>query len=442
MDVFKEEIKRLINEGIIRTSKSVFSSPSFLLKKKSGKPRLIIDFRELNKFTLEDNFPFPALEDLFVGLKEARYFSQLDLGNGYYQIPIAKEDQWKTSFTTPFGQYEFIRMPFGLSTAPRIFQREMTKIFEDIPEVRVFVDDILISTKTLEQHQEVLEKVWKKVQKHGISLNLEKCKFSVNEITYLGQILHEGKMKFDLSSLKEALFKKIPKTKRDVRKLIGYTNWFRQYIPKLSEISRPLCNLLKEKEVFNWAKEHEDARKKIYEEIMKQNQLIIPQLNEPFELHTDASDHGISDVLTQKGKVIKLFSKALTKTQSQYSTVEKELFAIPECMKAFRKLVSMVHTSIYTDNRNIVYDKSALSNRSQRWKIALSEFPHTLIYRAGSLNAGPDYLSRLYAIKTTDFLSTTELLKWQGKYNIPSKKLNQKLRLIMKISCFWMQKKE
>ncbi|KAF9761847.1 Transposon Ty3-G Gag-Pol polyprotein [Nosema granulosis] len=236
----KDEIARLIALDVIQESKSVYASPAFTIPKKNGKTRLVIDYRELNKKTVKLGYPFPGIQYTLIDLKGARFFSQLDLNMGYYQIEIAEKDRYKTAFVLPFGHYEFKRMPFGLCNAPREFQKIMTNKLKEFNFVKIFLDDILIFSKTAEEHENHIEKVLKKLHEEGISVNYEKSSFMNKEVKYLGKIIDERGIRPDTTVLLNLDKLAVPRNRKGLMQLLGIINWFRDHVPGLSQRIAPL----------------------------------------------------------------------------------------------------------------------------------------------------------------------------------------------------------
>ena len=397
---FKDEIKRLLSLGIINHSNSRFASPCFPLVKPSGDIRLIIDYRILNSFTENDPFLIPRIEELLSQLRDSVIFSRLDMKNGYYQISVHKPDVPKTAFVSPFGHYEFTRMPFGLTTAPRTFQRTISKIFTADNEVLVFIDDILIHNKSLTEHETSLKKVMKKVVSNNIQLNVEKCEFFRNSVKYLGNIIEHNLIRPDKESLKIHKPGKPPKSFRELRRVLGFVNWFRPYVPSLSDSTAELTELLKLKK-FTWNEKLTHCLENVWNKLENAVVLNIPDQTSPFCLYTDASQKGISGVLLQQNALIRVFSAKLSPVEQRYSAVERECLAIIKAMLNFRTLVYNARTYIYTDNRNITFQKPLKNSRLQRWTLILPEFSFFLIHIEGKSNQPADFMSRLETVEDT-----------------------------------------
>ena len=392
---FQNEITRLEQKGIIRTSTSPFASPCFPIKKASGEIRIVIDFRKLNSVTISDPFPMPLIEDMLMELKDARVFSRLDMRNGYHQIAMEPADIEKTGFVTPFGHFEFLRMPFGLATAPRTFQRTISNIFKKTVGVLVFLDDLLIFTNNETEHIAILERVFALIKDNHILLNLNKCDFFKEEVKYLGSIICQGKIRPDLTEIKNQFTKEPPRTLRQVRKTLGFINWFRQFVPKLSEFTAFLSEKLKQKQLY-WQERDNERMKLIWQAITEASTLTIPDINKPYKLFTDASLVGISGILIQENKLIRIYSAKLSPTEKRYSAIEREMLAIIKSMLAFRNYIFNCRTIVFTDNANITHETRLGTSRIQRWKLILTEFDLVLVHVKGENNSGADFISRAF----------------------------------------------
>lgn len=373
-----------------------------MIEKANGRLRLITDFKKLNDKTQKESYPFPCLEDQLQNLKGAEIFSQLDLDKGFYQIPIAEQDTHKTAFVLPFGHFEYLRLPFGMANSPRSFQRSMNTLFEGLPYVKVFVDDILIYSKKKEEHIEHVETTLNRIISAGGKINFDKSKFGLDTVEYLGfKIDKEG---YTIIK-KELTIKKLdaqPINKKQLQKFIGTANWFRKFIPDLSKHMILITDKLKEDEKkLKWKAKEEEARKEILQLISKAIKLYHSDPHTKFILECDASENGIGGVLIQNKKIINVHSKKLNASESNYSIVEKELYAIIKSVEAFKKYIWCAHVCIKTDSKNISYLKQSASNRIGRWRLLLEEYDYCLTHIAGENNCLADMLSR-------DMVLTTE----------------------------------
>ncbi|KAF9760579.1 Retrovirus-related Pol polyprotein from transposon 17.6 [Nosema granulosis] len=237
---------------------------------------------------------------------------------------MAEDSIEKTAFVTPFGHYEYLRMPFGLSNAPRVFQQAMANKLQQYPFAKVFVDDILIFSKTYEEHKQHVVTVIKHLLKEGISINSEKSSFLKSEVRYLGKIIDKDGIKSDLECLCGIVKFKTPRNKKDLMKLLGKINWFREHVPNLSNhLIRITDKLRNENNTFIWTKEDKQVMDKILKLIKTQIVLHHPDLSKPFLLKTDASDEGLGATLYQDNKLIGIYSNKLQKSELNYTTTEK-----------------------------------------------------------------------------------------------------------------------
>ncbi|KAF9760652.1 Transposon Tf2-9 polyprotein [Nosema granulosis] len=391
----KKEINKLLEMNIIRESKSAYASPAFPIPKKNGKTRLVVDYKELNSKTIKLGYPFPNMQYSLIDLKGAKYFSQLDLNMGYYQIPMAEESIEKTAFVTPFGHYEFLRMPFGLSNAPRVFQQVMTSKLKQFPFAKVFVDDILIFSPCYESHKTHVIQVLQHLLNEGISINFEKSSFLKNEVKYLGKIINKDGIRADLDSLCGIEKFQTPKNKTHLMKLLGKLNWFREHVPNLSNYLINITAKLKQtNSKFTWTREDENALDSVIKIIKSQIILHHPDLDKEFVLKTDASDEGVGALLYQEEKLVGIYSNKLKAAEKNYTTTEKELLAIIKALKHFKSIILGTRIKVLTDHKNLTYITTCENNRAQRWKILLDEFNVELEYIEGKRNIEADMFSR------------------------------------------------
>jgi hypothetical protein len=188
----KEEFSKMLAAGVVRRSSSCWASPLHMVRKKDGSWRLCGDFRKLNLVTTQDKYPLPNMADLSSRLDGCSIFSKLFLQKGYLQVPVRQEDIPKTAIITPFGLFEFLRMPFGLSNAGMTFQRMMDQLFFDLPCVFVYLDDLLVASRTVQEHKVHLQQVLAVLQQSGLVINSEKCVFGRQSLEFLGHIVQAG----------------------------------------------------------------------------------------------------------------------------------------------------------------------------------------------------------------------------------------------------------
>ncbi|ORD93876.1 TF29 [Enterospora canceri] len=391
----KQQIKDMLDQGLISRSSSKYGSPSFGVLKKNGAVRMVTDFRALNQITEKEVYPFPNVKDQLQGLHGRKVFSQIDLDKGFYQIRIRKEDRHKTGFVLPFGQYEYNRLPFGMANSPRSFQRAMDGMLRGLDCVRVFVDDVLIASSSLDDHVRDVKLVLERLQGSGAKINFEKSHFGLPQVNYLGMIISEHGIRADSSKIHIARMEEAPKNAKEARRLLWLLNWFRDFVPRMSDKVLPLTKKMKlEKGKFFWDQEDESMRKGIFEEIEKENLLRHVDPSKPFELQVDASKEGISGVLLQEGAIVGIYSHKLQGSELNYTIVEKEFYAIVRSIQHFHKLVWGSKIKLKTDSKNNSYNQPAEGSRMNRWKSILNEYEIELEHIEGIKNSLADYFSR------------------------------------------------
>ncbi|KAI5153460.1 hypothetical protein ENBRE01_3199, partial [Enteropsectra breve] len=400
-EAFSNEIQRLLNLGIIQPSNAQYGSPCFPLVKRSGEIRLVVDYRALNKITIPSAYPFPSLFEQLRGLPSYKFYTKFDLKHGYHQIPIHPACTHYTGFVTPFGHYEYTRVPFGLTNAPREFQKIIANIFQDLPYVHAFLDDILIGSFTEADHICNIKTVLTRFKDRNLQVNIEKSDIAVEEVTFLGhKICHKG-IRPDCARISALNDLKTPSTKKDIQRVVGLINWFRPFVCGLSSRIHAITDKLKEKE-FKWTSEDAQTICTIIQEVQKETLLYHPNLTEPFELVVDASANALGAILYQKGNLIGYYSHKLANSELNYTVTEKEFYAILKSVINFKDFLYGAQIVIHTDHNNNTFENSQNSTRISRWKAILQDYDINLTFIRGCKNQGADTLSRLHLIKTSN----------------------------------------
>ena len=325
----------MLKTKIIQTSASQWNAPLLVVPKKadaSGKPKLrvVVDFRKLNDLTIGDSFPLPNITDILDQLGNAKYFTTLDLASGYHQIPMIEEDKPKTAFSTPYGHYEFNRMPFGLKNAPATFQRLMNSVLTGLQGLKclVYLDDIVVYGASLEDHNRRLKEVLKRLRENNLKLQPDKCEFLRKEVIYLGHIISENGIQPDPSKLKAIKEFPTPKKVKDIQSFIGLAGYYRKFIEDFSKIAKPLTKLTKKTEKFEWTSEQQNAFDILKEKLTTAPVLKYPDFTQEFIVTTDAPDYAIGAVLSQgsvgQDRPIAYASRVLSRAEQNYSTTEKK----------------------------------------------------------------------------------------------------------------------
>lgn len=298
-----KQLKTWIDDGIIRPSNAEYASPVVLVKKKNGDTRICVDFRKLNKKIIKDHYPLPLIEDQLDRLQGAKMFSTIDLKNGFFHVKVAEESRKYTSFIVPTGQYEFIRMPFGLCNSPAIFQKFINAVFKDLISegiVLTYMDDLIIPSQNIEQAIDSLKRVLEVSSQAGLHINWQKCKFIQTEIIYLGHIVTDGTVKPAECKTNAVMKFPVPRCVKDVQSFIGLTGYFRKFIYQYSMIARPLTNLLRNNIEFRFGKDEEQAFRSLKLALINKPVLKLYKSGAETELHTDASKFGYGAILLQK----------------------------------------------------------------------------------------------------------------------------------------------
>ena len=415
-EVVKEHINQLLEAQVIRESSSPYGSPIVLVKKKDGSLRMCVDYRQLNNKTRKDAFPLPRIEESLDALTGARWFSTLDLASGYNQVPVTEADRPKTAFCTPFGLFEWNRMPFGLCNAPGTFQRLMQRLFGDqqCQSLLLYLDDIVVFSSTVEQHLERLEVVLGRLQGQGLKANLKKCAFFQRAVRYLGHVVSDQGVSTDPSKVEVVANWSTPTTISDLRSFLGFASYYRRFVEGFAKLAAPLHKLVaeltgkksrgSERAVGeNWSEECHRSFEALKSKLTTAPVLAYADFSLPFILEVDASYGGLGAVLSQEqnGKVrpIAYASRGLRPTErsmSNYSSMKLEFVALKWAMsEKFREYLLGHKCIVFTDNNPLSHLSSAkLGATEQRWAAQLAAFDFEVRYRSGRSNKNADALSR------------------------------------------------
>ena len=399
----REVLSDLISNGIVRPSKSPFASPIVLVSKRNGGKRLCVDYRALNKILVRDSYPLPIIENLIDRLVGAKYFTTLDFLSGYHQIKMAEDSIKYTAFITPEGKYEYLKVPFGLSNAPYVFQRAVDDILGTLrfTKVLAYLDDILIPSGTVEEGLRVLEEVLAIFKHNNIVLNLGKCSFFETEIEYLGYSISSGQIQ--PSQHKVDAIKKFPTPENvhNVRQFLGLVGHFRKFVPEFSHKSKPLTNLLKKNAGWVWSSEQQSAFDTLRDSLISEPILTLYNPSRETILYTDASRAGLAGMLVQVSEsgrecVVGYYSKHTTPTEQRYHSFELECYAIVASVKRFRHYLFGRHFRIFTDCAAVrsAMSKKDLNPRIGRWILELQEYDFEICHKAGRQMSHVDAISR------------------------------------------------
>ncbi|XP_029766793.1 uncharacterized protein LOC113406182 [Terrapene carolina triunguis] len=409
----KKHILDLVTQGVLKESHSPWASPAVIVIKKDGGVRFCCDYRKLNEVTHKDAYPLPRVEESLDALGSARVFSTLDLTSGYFQVAVEERDRKKTAVTTPFGLFEWTRMPFGLCNAPATFQRLMEGVLGDyiLDTLLIYLDDVIVFSKDFESHMEKLDLVFTRLKEHGLKLKPSKCCLLCEKVKFLGHVISKDGIQVDEEKTRALENWPVPKNAKQVRQALGFMSYYRRFVPKFAHIAAPLYGLVGQPaqrkgrdQCFVWDDACQTAFDKLRHRLMSPPVLAYPDFTLPFIVTTDGSLHGLGAVLSQKQegaeRVIAYASRGLRRSErndKNYSAFKLELLALKWAItEKFKDYLVYSKFTVISDHNPLRYLATAnLGAIEHRWVAQLAEFTFEVQYKPGRQNINADTLSRL-----------------------------------------------
>ncbi|GBG75266.1 hypothetical protein CBR_g19900 [Chara braunii] len=402
LEELRKQLDELLEKGWIRPSSSPFGPPVLFVPKKEGELRMCIDYRGLNAITVKNAEPLPRIDDLLDRVQGAKYFSKIDLKSGYHQIEVHPDDQYKIAFRTRYGHYEFIVMPFGLTNAPATFQRCMNDLFRPWLDrfVVVYLDDILVFSRTLEEHQDHLRQVLEKLREANFKINAKKSDWAKTQVLYLGHVLDGDGVKPEDSKIAAIRDWPTPRTLTELRSFLGLANYYRKFVKNFSTIAALLPRLLRKKTIWQWDKDCTSAMKKLKQALIEYPVLKVADPSLPLVVTTDASQYGIGAVLQQDDgngyRPVEFMSARMPSEKVATSTYERELYALKQALDNWKHYLLGRHFKVYSDHETFRWLKTQakMTPKITRWAAEIDQYDFELKPVKGKYNVVADALSR------------------------------------------------
>eukprot|EP01088_Endostelium_zonatum_P000425 TRINITY_DN1069_c0_g2_i14.p1 TRINITY_DN1069_c0_g2~~TRINITY_DN1069_c0_g2_i14.p1 ORF type:complete len:1095 (-),score=232.18 TRINITY_DN1069_c0_g2_i14:2084-5368(-) len=397
--IIDQEVEKLKKANIIEDSVSPWESPVVIVKKSDGSARFCIDFRRVNNLIEKDIYPLPNIDLALRGFSNCKYFTKMDFTSGFFQININPEDRPVTAFSTRHGKYQFKCLPQGFVNSSSIFQRSMNMILTGLSwqYLLVYIDDILIFSKSFDEHIQHLTNVFQKLKEHNLIVKISKCEFARSKLIFLGHVVSKEGLSVNPERTNVIKQCPVPTDHTGLRSFLGITGYYRKFIFKYTDETKPLRDVLNNKTWF-WGDEQQKAFEKLKELLCSAPVLRHPDNSQPFEVLCDASGYAIGVVLQQNGHAISYYSQSLNKGEQNYGPSERECFALVTAVKKFRPFLYGHPFTVYTDHDSLRYlfNNRNHVGRLMRWSLQLQEYAQDMIikYKPGKLHCAPDALSR------------------------------------------------
>ena len=405
-EVLRKELYSLLEQGIIEPSVSPWAAPITYVPKQDGSWRLCVDFRKINVVIKPCVYPLPRIEDIFDSLEGACYFSAMDLAKGFWQIELDDESKEKAAFTTVYGQFQYRRLPFGLASSPGTFQKVLNTVLAGLTWVHamVYLDDILIFTKTFEEHMKVLDDVLQRLINANLRVKLKKCEWARSELKYLGHIINAKGRAPDPAKVTAISQLQPPRCVRDLEMFLGKVGYYHKFIPDFANVARPLNQLKRKNAMWDWGEPQQKAFEQLKISLCSAPVLRHPDFAKPFVLQTDASGYGLGAVLSQNfddgEHPIAYASRTMLDRETRHAIVEKEALAIYWAINHFRHYLLGTKFLVQTDAKALTALRRIKDHNTRLEKISLKlqMYDFEIEYRPGIKNQNADLLSRYPSI--------------------------------------------
>lgn len=401
MDKFKAELDSMENNGIVSkvTKPTEWCSGVVLVEKPNGQLRVCLDPRPLNKCILRSIYPLPTFEYLKAKLAGASIFSVLDAKSAFWCIPLDESSADLCTFSTPFGRYQFLRLPYGLSIAPEKFQQIVSRAFEDFTGVCNFIDDFLIYGRNQAEHDQRLKLVLDKLREINLKLNIDKCKFGLSQVSYLGHVFDKNGVSADETKVLAIKSMPIPSSVQELQRFLGMVNYLGSYIPNLAKKMENLRKLLKKDVIFQWQESHTKEFNLLKDLLCKKLVLVYYNPKLPITITCDSSKDSVGSAILHNKNVIAYASKALTESQQNWAQIEKEHYAIWFAVTKFHQYVYGQNITVETDHKPLVslFKKPLckVPTRLQRLMLKLQCYIFECVFKSGKSLYIADTLSRI-----------------------------------------------
>ena len=351
----KAQLEELLSKGFIRPSISPWGAPVLFVKKKDGSLRLCIDYRQLNRVTIRNQYPLPRIDELSDQLQGSRVYFKIDLRSGYHQLRVQESDVPKTAFRTCYGHYEFLVMPFGLTNAPAAFMDLMNRVFQPYLDkfVIIFIDDILVYSGSSEEHSKHLRIVLQTLRERQLYAKLSKCQFWLDRVAFRGHVTSAEGVSVDPQKIEAVVNWKPPKNVSEVRSFLGLAGYYRKFFEGFSKIAAPLTKLIRKDVKYDWVDACQQSFEELKGRLTSAPVLALPNGRDGFVVYSDASRQGLGCVLMQNDRVIAYASRQLKKHEENYPTHDLDLATVVFALKIWRHYLYGVPCRNFTDHKSL-----------------------------------------------------------------------------------------